>query len=446
MSILDDLFEAIVAHPDDDRPRHIYADALLQAGQPDRAQFVQAQLRAHQAFPPSRGARARFVSGTLGMPEISQEQSTSWFGALPATTLFERGFPVAAQIDLRDHSGDGSALKAPGYRTLRALRMRSTTALGSLLRDPALGNLQHLDNLWLDDLPVLSDASFRLRSVSVERPSDCPLPRLLEVVSDLDVPCVRTDWFSEQDQVAELRDARVDTLQLEPSRTWPDLQELLASFPDGVRRIEVGQVGRGVVLQRDPTTGRPQPRLQNLHWALFRDGFGVDLAHLAHVAPLGVPGEVDHDVWYVATDPALASYAERLPPAPLRLSRSHEPPPSQAPSALQELQFIASSFSLGPDIGWVERSPSIERLRIVSQTILGDKFMMSPSGPGSLLLKRGASGHFEHGVLDGAVDDQVGPHLRRVPHLRTLQVQGRFAERWLEACAKWAPEVPVETP
>jgi uncharacterized protein (TIGR02996 family) len=49
--------EAICAAPDDDAPRLVYADWLEEHGDPERAEFIRAQIEL--AKPPARGSRTR---------------------------------------------------------------------------------------------------------------------------------------------------------------------------------------------------------------------------------------------------------------------------------------------------------------------------------------------------------------------------------------------------
>ncbi|HEY1190616.1 MAG TPA: TIGR02996 domain-containing protein, partial [Gemmata sp.] len=48
MSDRDALMAAIAAHPDEDTPRLVFADWLDENGDPERAEFVRAQIARHQ--------------------------------------------------------------------------------------------------------------------------------------------------------------------------------------------------------------------------------------------------------------------------------------------------------------------------------------------------------------------------------------------------------------
>src|SRR5207344_2104774 len=91
---------AILAHPDDDAPRLIYADWLDEQGDADRAEFIrlQVQLSRMPTGDPDRGpmyARSR---------ELEQSHRVEWLNRLPQFDdvhwgVFERGFVVAARFD-----------------------------------------------------------------------------------------------------------------------------------------------------------------------------------------------------------------------------------------------------------------------------------------------------------------------------------------------------------
>src|SRR5581483_11308551 len=84
------LLAAILAQPDDDTPRLVYADWLDENGQPDRAAFVRAQIEAARAEPYSKQARA--AEKRAGA--IREKRRHTWAAPLPGTydIDFERGF------------------------------------------------------------------------------------------------------------------------------------------------------------------------------------------------------------------------------------------------------------------------------------------------------------------------------------------------------------------
>lgn len=99
MSDGDALFQAILAAPDDDAPRLVYADWLDEAGDPDRAEFVRVQCRlARLPFyePDHPGLRDRAA-------ELYVRHMAEWqFDWLPPRQVFRRGFveEVTLRADL----------------------------------------------------------------------------------------------------------------------------------------------------------------------------------------------------------------------------------------------------------------------------------------------------------------------------------------------------------
>jgi uncharacterized protein (TIGR02996 family) len=104
MTDLDALLRAILAHPDDDTPRLIYADALEDVGESDRAALIRAQVELARApeYEPSavqirtseayREQLAAAIQWLFAEPELP--------GALKwAREPFRRGFPAAIQAD-----------------------------------------------------------------------------------------------------------------------------------------------------------------------------------------------------------------------------------------------------------------------------------------------------------------------------------------------------------
>jgi uncharacterized protein (TIGR02996 family) len=117
MTIEDELLAQITAEPRNDEPRRIYADLLVERGDP-RGEFVALQLAAADSPLDERGARR--------MRELEREHARAWLGPLAAIVdkpRFERGFLTRALL--------GSARTPPGAWQI-ALDPRSRTELASL--------------------------------------------------------------------------------------------------------------------------------------------------------------------------------------------------------------------------------------------------------------------------------------------------------------------------
>jgi uncharacterized protein (TIGR02996 family) len=103
---------AIVEAPDDDTPRLVYADWLDEHGEPERAEFIRAQVRAAQPdieererFALERRARELFLRhGAKWMAELPAVPGVAWGKVGPFDEPlddlqgFERGFPTWATV------------------------------------------------------------------------------------------------------------------------------------------------------------------------------------------------------------------------------------------------------------------------------------------------------------------------------------------------------------
>ena len=95
----DALFRAILASPDDDPLRLVFADWLEEFGDPQHAHFVRVQV-ANAELPPWDPAwiRANWIDRTTGYPNdfsvpyVRLPEGLSWQGG-----MYRRGFPSAAQ-------------------------------------------------------------------------------------------------------------------------------------------------------------------------------------------------------------------------------------------------------------------------------------------------------------------------------------------------------------
>ncbi len=174
MTDLEALYRAILDRPDDDTPRLVYADALDDLGEADRAAFIRNQVEAARAAPwESAAVRARcFRSdappGSAWRAELPELPDDLDWERLP----FARGFParvqaktgaafVAAADRLFDLApveslelaavpvGDVAALAAcPGLGRLKRLVISEGIgrwAAGDLLRSEHLAGLDELD-------------------------------------------------------------------------------------------------------------------------------------------------------------------------------------------------------------------------------------------------------------------------------------------------------------
>src|SRR5688572_20997900 len=89
----DDAFLAdIIANPDDDGPRLVYADWLEDNGQPERAEFIRLQIELSR-LPEHDGPRRAELEARER--QLLEEHGEEWTGPLPRAVTgrtFERGF------------------------------------------------------------------------------------------------------------------------------------------------------------------------------------------------------------------------------------------------------------------------------------------------------------------------------------------------------------------
>jgi uncharacterized protein (TIGR02996 family) len=143
------LFAAILAHPDEDTPRLVYADWLEEHGDPDRAAFIRLQIEADPL--PDGAARAEREEAAR---RLLVGHLDDWLGplrALATNWIFVRGFPerltVLHEVFL-DHADE--ILAAAPVRSI-FFRKVKLPLVGRLAAMPQLGRVWEL-NFWHDDL------------------------------------------------------------------------------------------------------------------------------------------------------------------------------------------------------------------------------------------------------------------------------------------------------
>ncbi len=177
----DALRRAVLADPDDDTPRLVYADWLDENDQPDRAAFVRAQVEAVRADPFGPAARAAAARAA----RLLDAHRLRWYRPLRGVIRaeFERGFVGLLEVEPTGFVPEARALfAAEPVQALRLVRFAAPSgpppldpvfSLPELRRvrrlvftpriDPtsdeyvALSGSPHLDGLWdlsLRDNPV----------------------------------------------------------------------------------------------------------------------------------------------------------------------------------------------------------------------------------------------------------------------------------------------------
>jgi uncharacterized protein (TIGR02996 family) len=156
----DALRRAIVAAPDDDIARLVYADWLDENGQPDRAAFIRAQVWAERAEPFGPEARAHVTAAR----RLLDANRGAWTGHLVRRVLrseFRRGFVEHAEVDVAQFPrGAADLFAAEPIRSLRLARFASdatTVSLVPFFRTPHLARLTRLELIGLDMSPAEID-------------------------------------------------------------------------------------------------------------------------------------------------------------------------------------------------------------------------------------------------------------------------------------------------
>ena len=125
---LEALLAAIYDAPDDDAPRHVYADALLERGDP-RGEFIALQMR--PASDPVRDAKKR-------EKELLATYGKQWLGDLAPVIMtgftFERGFLAECKVDNRHIDRVKKLVGHPAWATVRSISGSASIALDPVMR------------------------------------------------------------------------------------------------------------------------------------------------------------------------------------------------------------------------------------------------------------------------------------------------------------------------
>lgn len=106
-----DLLAAILADPNDDLPRLVYADWLEENGEPERAEFIRSQIATNASGNCICGARGpSHVCFTCKMFDVKNVSGTS------AMVITRRGFPDEIRCTLADWVG-GACKNCASYNT-----------------------------------------------------------------------------------------------------------------------------------------------------------------------------------------------------------------------------------------------------------------------------------------------------------------------------------------
>jgi uncharacterized protein (TIGR02996 family) len=139
------LLQAIHDAPDDDAPRAVYADALLERGDP-RGELIAIQLQRDAA--PELRRREH---------ELLAAHAVQWLGGLAPVISpgfrFERGFLVECQVSLRDVARVRRLVGDPAWSTVRTLGGSAAVALDPVARSLRALHFSSFQARTIEDLP-----------------------------------------------------------------------------------------------------------------------------------------------------------------------------------------------------------------------------------------------------------------------------------------------------
>lgn len=166
-----ELLECVYARPDDDAPRLVLADWLLERGDP-RGELIALQLRPELG--PAQAARAARLQRTLGMRLLGPIAPV----VSVASAALERGFPSSVEVRFESEQDVSVYGHLSAWATVRHLRFhedgldRVTTAMHGLrvlegVEADALAGLQAADWPWaIERLDVLAESAAALEILS----------------------------------------------------------------------------------------------------------------------------------------------------------------------------------------------------------------------------------------------------------------------------------------
>jgi uncharacterized protein (TIGR02996 family) len=175
---------AIIAQPDDDTVRLVYADWLAEHGAPDRGEFIRVEIELAHTPPDSETAERRRSVLFGRQAELLKKHKKEWlapFGRAAKESSFERGFVQALQLDARTFIEHGERWAALTPLT----RVKITTCIewgGGTRPDVSLAP-QLFASPVLARLVVLDLETLRLTAADLQSLATHPdLSRLRELI------------------------------------------------------------------------------------------------------------------------------------------------------------------------------------------------------------------------------------------------------------------------
>jgi uncharacterized protein (TIGR02996 family) len=167
----DALLRAVLAAPDDDAPRLVYADWLEEHGDMDRAAFIRAQIELAR-LPVDHEKRTQLVRAERTLWNRHRIEWTAWVPRWAEVTTFHRGFLelIRCEAEVYLNRGDevrlrtpltGLRLDGPGHLAIPVFRGRALDGIRFLILSVSVperawpqfstcAHLGRLEQLWLN--------------------------------------------------------------------------------------------------------------------------------------------------------------------------------------------------------------------------------------------------------------------------------------------------------
>jgi uncharacterized protein (TIGR02996 family) len=231
MSRLDDLMTDIVANPDDDGPRRVYADALLESGDP-YGEFINVQLDlASDGLSRAERIRRRKRENTL-----LHEHGARWTAL--ADPVFRRGFVHGASVsaEMLTRRSDELLAAAPLLRVVTTdifehTRFNALVWIDQVLASPVLPQLEGVQLRVDRELDPIEDEPVQ-QATAAFAVGAAKFPRLVALA----IPSLRQEalrQFIHSDLVRRL--SWIDVSAQQPDHAWSILDAIPSGQLRGVR-------------------------------------------------------------------------------------------------------------------------------------------------------------------------------------------------------------------
>lgn len=175
---LEELLAAVYARPDDESARRVYADALLENGDP-RGELILLQCE--------RAAGRSTRETVKREKQLLEKHFNAWFGPLAGVVrrdgvVFERGFLESVDTKLRAFLALAPVTGDPRWSTVRSIYVDTswsidTATIARFLRHPVMRALRRVRGIWSElVLQVAQQGPLAWEDVSI---SDCSDPAAL---------------------------------------------------------------------------------------------------------------------------------------------------------------------------------------------------------------------------------------------------------------------------